>query len=474
MTLKTKLISTIVACCLIVGMLITGIYAASTGSVSIGGTVSFEATDIYAQVSGNVSGTNENINLQTLNWSASQVPTAEQFESWSNMIISFAHKSTPIEIEIEVKNLSDERSLYVDLQDNIQEMENINKGLTLDGENYSNSVVTLLPNSNAITFTISFEIANANLSVHNVDFRYIMILNNVLEETPKPEPEPDEIDYSYMTFEYDYSMMTAKLTGFTESAPSEVVVPSIVSDGVSEFTVTAIGAEGSIEEDENSWYNNCVNIQNVSSITLPETLESIHSGAFHSAFLTSLHIPASVHTIGSNAFVWSSIDRVTCDENNENFYCINNCLVVRGSYRWHDGDAVILATKGATIEGLANTSVKTIGDYAFSFFNFADTTITIPENIVLICKEAFSYSNVEHVIFKKDLGFGEWAFAYSNLITVTFEEKMSFIESLVMGPYEFCDNFTTIYVPADAINTYIQECNDSGYTQYISKFTAIA
>ena len=54
MTLKTKLISSISAFVLILTMLIVGVWAASTANVTLGGTIGFQASNVYAKISATI------------------------------------------------------------------------------------------------------------------------------------------------------------------------------------------------------------------------------------------------------------------------------------------------------------------------------------------------------------------------------------------------------------------------------------
>ena len=88
MSLKTKLVSTISAICMVLALLTVGVWAVSTASVTLGGSVSFTADNIHARVTGSVTGTQETISLTELNYSADSAPTTE-LDSWANKQTSF-------------------------------------------------------------------------------------------------------------------------------------------------------------------------------------------------------------------------------------------------------------------------------------------------------------------------------------------------------------------------------------------------
>ena len=71
----------------------------------------------------------------------------------------------------------------------------------------------------------------------------------------------------------------------------DVTIPSTVSNGTNEYTVTAIGSYG---------FSNC---SQLTSIIIPENVTSIKTGAFLDCTnLTSINIPDGVTSIENNAF----------------------------------------------------------------------------------------------------------------------------------------------------------------------------
>ncbi len=115
MSLKAKLISTTSAFVLILTIVIVAVWAATQANVSLGGTINFQATNVYAKVSATVSGMGENpTTLPTLTFSEGEDASPEtDIEQWNNLNLVFNTSGTPIEIEVTVENLSDERSLGV-------------------------------------------------------------------------------------------------------------------------------------------------------------------------------------------------------------------------------------------------------------------------------------------------------------------------------------------------------------------------
>ena len=168
MSLKAKLISTISAFVLILTIVIVAVWAASTANVSLGGTVNFQATNVYAKVTGTVTGMDSNPTLPTLIFSEGEDASEEpDIEKWNNLDLVFNTAGTPIEIEVTVENLSDERSLGVSIQNQIASIENIDISITSEGE--ASTSATLSPSTGSgtstVTFLVTVSLQNPNVSV---------------------------------------------------------------------------------------------------------------------------------------------------------------------------------------------------------------------------------------------------------------------------------------------------------------------
>ncbi|MBO5022353.1 MAG: hypothetical protein J6C53_02615 [Clostridia bacterium] len=117
MSLKAKLVSTIAAFCMVICLLSVGIWAASTGTVNVGGTVSFTATDVDVTIYG-VVGTAaadaEDITTEIVTWDAASTGDTLT-EDWTNAL-NFT-KGQDIVISLKVVNNNEERAVTVTLVD---------------------------------------------------------------------------------------------------------------------------------------------------------------------------------------------------------------------------------------------------------------------------------------------------------------------------------------------------------------------
>ena len=68
MRLKAKLISTISAFVLILTIVIVGVWAATQANIAMGGTINFQATNVYAKISATITGMDENPTLPNPNF----------------------------------------------------------------------------------------------------------------------------------------------------------------------------------------------------------------------------------------------------------------------------------------------------------------------------------------------------------------------------------------------------------------------
>lgn len=229
---------------------------------------------------------------------------------------------------------------------------------------------------------------------------------------------------------------------------------------------------------------------NLTQVTITANgITSIGAAAFQNTkSLTTIEIPASVTTIGNAAFAGSGISTFTVAESGSSFKTDTDSkalltsdgktLVVfapkaTGSYTIPDGVETIgpFSFESSALTSIViPSSVKTIGESAFfrsaltsieigeavetigamAFFSSALTSIVIPESVKTIGEAAFTLSALTSIVIPESVEtIGESAFSQSSaLTTVTFEGESA--PTIGKGIFAFCDNLTSILVPANA------------------------
>ena len=247
MSLKMKLVSMISAFVLVIGMLLIGVFAVERVQVDMGGSITFNADDVYARVTGSVEKAQVAPNNLDVTYSAYETegnPTA-----WESLDLEFDSYATPIVISITVENLSTERSLTVNLTDALaSSVPNLGKALQRDNGAYTSGTnITLDPNGNATdttTFTITLSVTDKNQPLTNAQFDYDL---NLYDESAVPEP-PEVYDLSGFEFNF-LENNTVEIAKYNGTA-SEVVIPATFSIDTIPITSFTVNENGSSEYGE--------------------------------------------------------------------------------------------------------------------------------------------------------------------------------------------------------------------------------
>jgi hypothetical protein len=199
-------------------------------------------------------------------------------------------------------------------------------------------------------------------------------------------------------FAYTVVGSAATVTGCTSTCPTNLVIPATLGGN----PVTAIGRYA-------------FHINNLSTVTISDSVTSIEERAFSQNQLTSVTIPTSVTSIGLHAFSFNYLTSVT----------IPNSVTTIGNYAFGSN----LLTN-VTIP----TSVTSISEGAFSWNQL--TTITIPTSVTRIGDAAFWRNQLTSVTIPNSVtNIGSNAFFLNLLTSVTIPASVKFID-----PYAFKDN----------------------------------
>ncbi len=459
MSAKVKLISFISAFVLVLGIMIIGVLSAEQVKVNIGGSVSFNATNVYAKVSGNISGAQTgNKIFSTLTYSAEETTGDES--DWTNLALEFTETPDPIEITITVENRSTQRTLTVNLENTLKG-EGLDIAVTRDNGSYTSAANVELPvstgdGSSTTTFTLTLTVANPNEDLTDVSFGYIL---NMYDESVAPAPPTSASSFTFSYIDANHTH-TASITKFV-GRETEVVIPSTVEYGGTTYTVTRI-FDGSYSA-AGAFYDS-----NITSVVIPDTVTSIGNYAFSSCYsLASVNFGNNSHLtiIGEHAFdSCISLTSITIPERVTSIgdWTFNNCR----------------SLTSITIP----SSVTSIGELAFQNC-LSLTSITIPERVTSIGDQSFvncdslttievdsantTYSSEDGVLFNKDktilirypegntrtsyiipssvTSIGDYAFwGCSSLTSITILEGVT---SIGDWAFQSCRSLTSITIP---------------------------
>lgn len=229
--------------------------------------------------------------------------------------------------------------------------------------------------------------------------------------------------------------------------------------------VTSVTITGDVTEIIMNAFSGCSNLTQV-TITATE-ITSIGASAFQrTTSLTTIEIPASVTTIGNAAFSGSGITSFTVAKDNSSFKTDTDGKALLTN----DGKTLVLFAPKAIGSYTIPSGVETIGPYSFessaldslkilssvktigeSAFYLSDLiSIVIGEAVETIEAMAFFRSALTSIVIPESVKtIGEGAFLQSSaLTTVTFEGETA--PTIEAGIFAYCDNLTSILVPANA------------------------
>lgn len=187
MSLKAKLVSTIAAICMVICLLSVGVWAASTVTVGLTGSVSFVSNDVQAVVKGRIDGTTNDtaegqyVNIATFDARTTDTDNGEtadfneaKNQTWSIGDLVFKDKTSTITITIIVENKHDSHAINATFAPTLAEQPIVKDTATevKVGENSTNVMAYYTTTetiaqgaSSSGTYTIVLSIKDKNLSV---------------------------------------------------------------------------------------------------------------------------------------------------------------------------------------------------------------------------------------------------------------------------------------------------------------------
>jgi WD40 repeat protein len=166
----------------------------------------------------------------------------------------------------------------------------------------------------------------------------------------------------------------------------------------------------------------------LTTVTIPDSLTVIGEGAFFNNELTSVTIPAGVTAIGYIAFAFNSrLKEILCDAENPVYTSADGVLFSK------DGKILVAYPGGKGTTYTIPDGVTAIGEYAFAHNEL--TSVTIPNSVTAI---------------------GESAFAHNKLTSVTISAGVTHIGSGAFAANSWlkeilCDTGNPVYTSADGV-----------------------
>ena len=170
MSLKVKLFSSIAAFVLVLSMLFIGVYAAQNVELNVGGSVSFTASSVYAQITGNYVGTVEHPStaqsITPINIDADDTDGAVDMpDDWTSMPLNFDSNGSDITVTISIQNLATDRSIAVSLTDNT-DITGVSVARTYNTASFEDNTSSQTINGGETgTFTFTLSVSNKNNNI---------------------------------------------------------------------------------------------------------------------------------------------------------------------------------------------------------------------------------------------------------------------------------------------------------------------
>ena len=190
------------------------------------------------------------------------------------------------------------------------------------------------------------------------------------------------------------------------------------------------------------------------TVDFEEGVQTIEDHVFSKDLMqnTTLTLPKSLKNLGSENFegkVWDKIDvnsNITCSSP------FRNCTIKNLTINNTDTIPNTIFNNAYSIENMQlDTSITTVGKNAFSNIATMFDTITLPDSIVNIDKEAFMNTNIKTMNLNNTVSIGANAFKNATIVNIDIPDKVS---SIGMDAFygSKLTNLTLNNTPAMALN----------------------
>lgn len=387
--------------------------AVNSAKVEMQGNVSFTATDVYAEVTGTVTGAKSEIDLPKLSFDA-DTKTFSTPSSWQNLDLSFANHSSDIAFTIKITNLSDERKFWVVITDEIT-TDNLNLTKKMDSVQVPAFYAVECNTLGTTTLEINMAVANKNKNVLDSfvmgvqlttqqpqdgvnDYQGLEFTCNTTNHTAQVSPKNGNgfsgnvTIPSYVRTETGDVCFVTSMGDFTQSLFTSINCPDTITD-MGDFyengNIQSINIPKGVTKLSNYSFSCCTSL---SSITFSDGLETIGDNAFEDCpSLTSIVLPSTLRKIGNSAFNCTGLESLIIPEG---VTTIGECFIARTSIT-----SIVIPGTVSTLEGFIfdgctsltsvtlNEGLQTISSYAFADTHLS--SLIIPASVTLIEANAF-------------------------------------------------------------------------------------
>ena len=463
---KLRIFSNIAIICLSVCMFAFGVYAASTVSVTTSGTVTFNASGVYADVIRNVAGAQGVSSTKQLKAEIRANATDNQKFSLNetNENLVFANVNEPIIMTFQIKNLATDRNLDFKIINSSDAGTNVEMEIFVSANMYdtTNNVYNVNPSGldgDTETVKLVFRVINPNISAslgYNVEVnlsQQTTIASNVsvganstverVGNTYLVSTNLYENSTNYQLTNYTYSTQTGYYEYVPQLSGTSVVSPIHIYDTTAK-TITANResvtnlltflnvSNGEIYIDQHNVTTAGTNLvipMAVAKNGAVGLVPGVGTGLFNgNDKLKSVVIPITATSIGSSTFGGvSNLESITIlsrnfeDNHFENCDPIYNCAKLTSIYI-NAGQY----TSGANNNMLYNKITREL-------FVVGINTTDIPENTITISSEAFACNTASEIVLPNTVQYIKMnAMAgCSNLEYVTIGSRVKEIEYYV-------------------------------------------